>query len=42
MKNALNHDRTVVFTGMSHVRILKFMIESTGLFKVVPSINILK
>ena len=42
MKNALNHDRTVVFTGMSHVRILKFMIESTGLFKVVPSIDILK
>ncbi|RIO17230.1 hypothetical protein BUZ88_08025 [Mammaliicoccus sciuri] len=42
MKNALNHDRTVVFTGMSHVRILKFMIESTDLFKVVPSINILK
>lgn len=42
MKNALNHDRTVVFTGMSHVRILKFMLESTGLFKVVPSIDILK
>lgn len=42
MKNALNHDRTVVFTGMSHVRILKFMIGSTGLFKVVPSIDILK
>lgn len=42
MKNALNHDRTVVFTGMSHVRILKFMIESTDLFKVVPSINILE
>ncbi|MCJ0941155.1 DUF5694 domain-containing protein [Mammaliicoccus sciuri] len=42
MKNALNHDKTVVFTGMSHVRILKFMIESIGLFKVVPSIDILK
>ncbi len=42
MKNALNHDRTVVFTGMSHVRILKFMLKSTGLFKVVPSIDILK
>ncbi|MCJ0965599.1 DUF5694 domain-containing protein [Mammaliicoccus sciuri] len=42
MKNALNHDKRVVFTGMSHVRILKFMIESIGLFKVVPSIDILK
>ncbi|MBF0795461.1 DUF5694 domain-containing protein [Mammaliicoccus lentus] len=42
IKAALNHERTIVFTGMSHVRFLEFIIESTGLFKVIPSQDILK
>lgn len=42
IKAALNHERTIVFTGMSHVRFLEFIIESTGLFKIIPSQDILK